>query len=68
MSLGNGLDLFRCGVACAHVTNPAMMFSAYSSNIPNEVKTYGCKRLISAPVADAEPFKAVLPTAQAVRI
>jgi dipeptidyl aminopeptidase/acylaminoacyl peptidase len=68
MGLVRDGDLFRCGVAWAAVTDIDMMFSVRWSDIREEAKTYGYRRMIGDPVADAAKQRAASPLVQAERI
>jgi dipeptidyl aminopeptidase/acylaminoacyl peptidase len=68
MGLVRDGELFRCGVAWAAVADIDMLFSVGWSDTTEEFKTYGMRRLIGDPVADAAKLRAASPLAQAGRI
>jgi dipeptidyl aminopeptidase/acylaminoacyl peptidase len=61
-------DRFRCAISWVGVTDIGLLSSLHWSDLSEEWKQYGMKRLVGDPLADAEQFKATSPVARAKEI
>lgn len=68
MGLAKDPDLYRCGVAWVGVSDPALMFSIFWSDIQRDSKEHSMPQLIGDPVKDAAMLTAHAPVKQAARI
>jgi dipeptidyl aminopeptidase/acylaminoacyl peptidase len=68
MGLAKDSDQYRCGIAVAAVTDPALMFSVHWSDISSESKRHSLPQLIGDPVKDAAMLKANSPVEQVSKI
>ncbi len=68
MGLAKDPDQYRCGVAWVGVSDPALMFSIFWSDIERDSKDHSLPQLIGDPVKDAAMLAANSPLKQAARI
>lgn len=61
-------DLFKCAISWVGVTDLELLSSIHWSDLSDEWKNFGMKRLIGDPVADADRFKATSPLQRAREI
>jgi len=61
-------DLYRCGVAASAVSDIALMYDIYWSDLGEEYKTFGMPLLVGDQDKDAAQLTATSPLAQAAKI